>query len=147
MSAANEWCIEEESELVSESNFVVCLDHKKARAESWLTEWADAQIRGVDSQLSGYSSKSNISLVMDQGFGVGGQCSKPLVKGRMGAGIASAVDRVLREGLSPRQRIACIAIFQPGDKPEKDRAKDSGYQIARYYEIKRKAIWFVMSGI
>ncbi len=117
-------------------------DAKTEKAESWLTEWADAQLRGEDI-VNGYSSKSNLSLVTDQGFRVGGQESMPLIKGRMGQDLVVAVERVLSANMSPRQRDACVYIFEPGNIDWRERMEKAGYKKTRYAELKVTAVTLV----
>lgn len=126
---------------------VVCLvprwHPKTDAAERALVEWSDVQIRGRDATYSGYSDKSNITLVTDQGRRVGGQGSKPLISGRMGADRVDVVERALTANLSPRQREACIVIFAPGPGSDRVRAAASGYSYPRYRVIKKQVLTMI----
>lgn len=116
---------------------------KTDTAERALVEWSDAQIRGKDATQNGYSDKSNITLVTEQGRRVGGQGSKPLFFGRMGSDRVDVIDRVLTANLSPRQRLACIVIFAPGPGSDRVRAEASGYSYPRYRVIKKQVLTMI----
>jgi hypothetical protein len=118
-------------------------DCRIAKAESWLTEWADAKIRGADI-INGYSNKSNISLVSDQGFKVGGQQSRPLIHGRIGADVSVVVDLALKSGMSGRQVKGCIAVFAPGDFSHRERIEASGYCQKGYWNLRQAALNIVI---
>lgn len=117
------------------------------KAESWLTEWADAQIRGIE-VVNGYSSKSNLSLVTDMGFKVGGQQSRPLIHGQIGFDVVKAVQLALGAELSPRQMDACKHMYKPGPGSWdwRKRAEDAEhtYSKAQYFRLKEKSLWIVM---
>lgn len=114
-----------------------------AKAESWLTEWADAQIRGED-VVNGYANQSNLKLVTDQGFKVGGQCSKPLIHGYIGFDVVKAVDTALTNNLSGRQRAACIVLFAPGKYNHEQRIHASCYCKKGYWNLRHAALDLVM---
>lgn len=114
-----------------------------AKAESWLTEWADTQIRGVEA-VNGYANQSNLKLVSDQGFKVGGQQSKPLIYGRMGPTVSAAVDLALKSGMSGRQVKACVVLFAPGKYSHEERIAASMYCKRGYWNLRYAALDIVM---
>lgn len=114
-----------------------------AKAESWLTEWADAQIRGED-VVNGYANQSNLKLVTDMGFKVGGQCSKPLIHGYIGFDVVKAVDAALSNNMSKRQVKACIALFAPGRYSHEQRISVSNYCKKGYWNLRHAALDLVM---
>jgi len=114
---------------------------KYVKAESLLGWWSDIKIKGNE-EVNGFPSQSCLATFTDGQ--AGGFGSKELYKGEINQDPFKLVDERLKGGMSDREYLQCIVIFNPENKNWRVGAAADGVKASRYCQIKRQAIGLVV---